>query len=99
MKKQLLINKNNIKYPNISSLPIAVINSNTVEKKIYKRPIIFKDIKIKYGFPILLRFKMFFYDLTDKPRILHLKFSNFNLLISGTRGTLTSDGNIFIRKS
>ncbi len=31
MKKQLLINKNNIKYPNI----------------IYKRPIIFKDIKIK----------------------------------------------------
>jgi len=48
MKKPLLINKNNIKYPNISSLPIAVINSNTVEeKKIYKRPIIFKDIKIK----------------------------------------------------
>jgi hypothetical protein len=48
MKKQLLINKNDIKYPNISSLPIAVINSKTVEKKIYKRPIIFnKEIKIK----------------------------------------------------
>src|SRR3990167_1861723 len=35
----------------------------------------FQQLKLLKGFPLLLRFRMFFYDLMSKPQIIHLKFS------------------------
>lgn len=69
-----------------SNMPDAVLqwsldNAKTLEAwsghiKLLSQFPYFKGIKTRANIPLLTRLKLFFYDLTDKPCLVYLKFTN-----------------------